>query len=38
MPPLPVSSYVSLTMVRRTGAIPVWAAPDEGTLTGALCT
>jgi hypothetical protein len=35
MPPLPVSSYVSLTTFRRTGAAvatPVWAAPDEGTL------
>jgi PPOX class probable F420-dependent enzyme len=35
MPPLPVSTYVSLTTFRRTGAAvatPVWAAPDEGTL------
>jgi PPOX class probable F420-dependent enzyme len=35
MPPLPVSTYVSLTTFRRTGAAvatPVWAAPDKGTL------
>jgi PPOX class probable F420-dependent enzyme len=35
MPPLPVSTYVSLTTFRRTGAAvatPVWAAPDQGTL------
>ena len=35
MPPLPASTYVSLTTFRRTGAAvatPVWAAPDDGTL------
>ncbi len=33
--PLPVSTYVSLTTFRRTGAAvptPVWAAPDGDTL------
>jgi uncharacterized protein len=35
MPPLPHSTYVSLTTFRRTGApvaTPVWAAPDGDTL------
>ena len=35
MPPLPHSTYVSLTTFRRTGApvaTPVWAAPDCGSL------
>jgi PPOX class probable F420-dependent enzyme len=35
MPPLPRSTYVSLTTFRRTGAAvatPVWAAPDGDAL------
>ena len=35
MPPLPRTTYVSLTTFRRTGvpvATPVWAAPDDDAL------